>query len=128
MLLAGDVVLISRRNVGHIETISHPFDLVGGVLIHEKDHLVWHKEVSGVLGNILDTKILDAGKDVLGIAVLEDALDILTVTLKIDGVAGDVVMRKAVLTQQLEHGLSTGRNLLSSKMAIAFTTAVKTGK
>jgi len=128
VLLACDVVLISRRNVGHVKPISHPFNLVDGVLVHKKDHLVWHEEVSGVLGNILHTKILDTSKDVLGIAVLEDALDILTVTLKIDGVAGDIVMRKAVLTQQLEHGLGTGRNLLSSKMAIAFPTAVKTGK
>lgn len=129
MLLAGDVVLVHVGDVGDIEAVAHPLDLVNRVGIHQLDHLVRHQEPTGVntLG-LLDSHRTQASIDVLGITVLEDSLDVLAVALEVDGVASNIIVRKTMLAQKLEDGLGTSRNLLGSKVAVALATAMETGE
>ena len=105
--LGGDVGLVHRRDVGHIKAVAHPLHLVGCILVHHLHHLVRHKKMDTVIDSIHDSHGADTSRDVLGIAVLEHSLDILTMALKIDGVAGNIIMGKAVLAHHLEHHLGS---------------------
>lgn len=80
--------------------------------------------MDGVLDGVHDTHSADSRVDILGIAVLEDAFDVLLEALEIDHIAGNIVVRQLIFGECAQHLLGPPQKLLLAEVALAFPLAV----